>query len=663
MTTKTKPETQGQVIWKPEGKYLECRVSDFMKKQKIATWQELIDKSTKDTDWFWEESLKYMGFQWSKPYTKLMDSSKGFEWTKWFVDGKLNIIDNILDFHLEEGKTQGSRKASGPNHKALIWEGEDGKVREFTYAELSSLVSKMSTLFLNLGVKPGDAVGIFMPMVPEVVAALFACFKIGAVAVPVFSGYGFEALAARLDDCEAKVLITTDGGMRRGKLVQVKKDADEAAKSLPNLKHIVVMKHCGNEIAWSEGRDIWLDEAIKDLPEAKTNTDLEAEHPSMYLYTSGTTGKPKGTVHTHAGAMAQIAKEVGFSFDCQADDIFFWFTDIGWMMGPWEMIGVAFWGGTLMIYEGGPDYPTPARVWEMVDKHKVTTLGIGPTAVRYLRSQGEQWVEKSDLSKLRMLGSTGEPWDEDSYMWLFEKIGGSRCPIINISGGTEIVGGLLCPLPLMPLKPCSLGGPGLAMDIDVFDDNAKSLKNEIGYLVCKKPGPSMTKSFLKSDERYIDTYFAKFPGVWYHGDWAKVDDDRSWFLFGRSDDTIKVAGKRVGPGEVESALVEHKQVAEAAVIGVPHEVKGECLVCFVVLNKGETESETLGKELKEQVSQKLGAVMRPERIHVIKALPKTRSGKIVRRAIRATYLNEGKLDLSSVENPDSLSEVAKLGAK
>lgn len=663
MTTKTKPETQGQVIWKPEGKYLECRVSDFMKKQKIATWQELIDKSTKDTDWFWEESLKYMGFQWSKPYTKLMDSSKGFEWTKWFVGGKLNIIDNILDFHLQEGKSEGSRKASGPNHKALIWEGEDGKVREFTYAELSSLVSKMSTLFLNLGVKPGDAVGIFMPMVPEVVAALFACFKIGAVAVPVFSGYGFEALAARLEDCDAKVLITTDGGMRRGKLVQVKKDADEAAKSLPNLKNIVVMKHCGNEIAWSEGRDIWLDEAIKDLPEAKTNTDLEAEHPSMYLYTSGTTGKPKGTVHTHAGAMAQIAKEVGFSFDCQSDDVFFWFTDIGWMMGPWEMIGVAFWGGTLMIYEGGPDYPTPARVWEMVDKHKVTTLGIGPTAVRYLRSQGEQWVEKSDLSKLRMLGSTGEPWDEDSYMWLFEKIGGSRCPIINISGGTEIVGGLLCPLPLMPLKPCSLGGPGLAMDIDVFDENAKSLKNEIGYLVCKKPGPSMTKSFLKSDERYIDTYFTKFPGVWYHGDWAKVDDDRSWFLFGRSDDTIKVAGKRVGPGEVESALVEHKQVAEAAVIGVPHEVKGECLVCFVVLNKGETESETLGKELKEQVSQKLGAVMRPERIHVIKALPKTRSGKIVRRAIRATYLNEGKLDLSSVENPDSLSEVAKLGAK
>ncbi|MBP7860566.1 AMP-binding protein [bacterium] len=665
MTTKTESakDTHDQVIWKPEGKYLESRVSDFMRKQNVATWQELIKKSNEDTNWFWQESLEYMGFNWAKPYSKLMDMSKGFEWTKWFVDGKLNIIDNIIDFHLQDGKTLGSRKAAGKNHKALIWEGEDGATREFTYAELNTLVSKMSTLFLNLGVKPGDAVGIFMPMVPEVVAALFACLKIGAVAVPVFSGYGFEALAARLDDCEAKVLITTDGGMRRGKLVQVKKDADEAAKLLPHLKNIVVMKHCGNEINWTEGRDVWLHEAIKDLQEAKTNLELDAEHPSMYLYTSGTTGKPKGTVHTHAGALAQIAKEVGFCFDCQKDDVFFWFTDIGWMMGPWEMIGVAFWGGTLMIYEGGPDYPTPARVWEMVEHHKVTTLGIGPTAVRHLRAQGEQWIQKSDFSKLRMLGSTGEPWDQDSYMWLFEKIGQSRCPIINISGGTEVVGSLLAPLPLMPLKPCALGGPGLGMDIDVFDDNAKSLKNEIGYLVCKKPSPSMTKSFLKADDRYIETYFTKFPGVWYHGDWAKVDSEGSWFLFGRSDDTIKVAGKRVGPGEVESALVEHSQVAEAAVIGVPHEVKGECLVCFVVLNKDASESETLGKELKDLVSKKLGAVMKPERVHVVKALAKTRSGKIVRRAIRATYLNEGKLDLSSVENPDVLIEIKSLGSK
>ncbi|HEY9774026.1 MAG TPA: AMP-binding protein [Planktothrix sp.] len=649
-----KTTTSSKIIWQPKGKYLECRVADFIKLHGLRDWQQLIERSTKDIEWFWQAAVEYMGFQWSRPYEKLLDQSKGFEWAKWFVGGQLNIVENCLDWHMMAGKTAGVRTSVGKDHPALIWEGEEGAGRQLTYGELNELSGKIAALMLNLGVKPGDAVGIYMPMVPEVVAVLFGCLKIGAVAVPVFSGFGAQALAARLEDSEAKVLFTADAGKRRGKLINIKGDADEATSKVKSIEHVVVMKHCDAKIEWKEGRDIWLHEAIADLAPAATLRHLDAEHPSMYLYTSGTTGKPKGTVHTHAGALAQISKELGFAFDVQPEDVFFWVTDIGWMMGPWEMIGVTFWGGTMVIFEGAPNYPAPDRVWEVVEKHKVSTLGVSPTAIRVLRSAGDEWVEKHDFSALRLLGSTGEPWDEDSYMWFFDKVGDKRCPVINISGGTEIVGGLLVPLPVMPLKACSLGGPGLGMDIDVFNEEGKSVHNAIGHLVCKKPGPSMTKGFLKDPDRYIETYFTKFPGVWYHGDWAKVDDDSSWFLYGRSDDTIKVAGKRVGPGEVESILVEHASIAEAAVIGVPHEVKGEALVCFVVTNPNIEFCEALEKELKQLVGQRLGAVLKPEIITGIKALPKTRSGKIVRGSIRKQYLGQPVGDTASIENPDAL---------
>ncbi|HEY9786662.1 MAG TPA: AMP-binding protein [Candidatus Obscuribacterales bacterium] len=655
--------TMTDVIWQPTGAYLKCRAADFIEKHKLKDWRGLVKRSTEDTEWFWEAALDYMGFHWHKKYDQLSDSSGGFAWTKWFVNGELNIAENCLDWHMTPGKTLGARKSVGAGHPALIWEGEDGAVRKLTYGELNDLSSRVAALLLKLGVSKGDAVGIYMPMVPEVVAVLFGCFKIGAVAVPVFSGYGAQALVARLLDAEAKVLFTADGGKRRGKLIHIKDDADQAAKELPDLKHVVVMKHCANDVKWSNDRDIWFDDAVKSVSPAETVKDLPAEHSSLYLYTSGTTGKPKGTVHTHAGALAQIAKELGFTFDVQTNDTFFWFTDIGWMMGPWEMMGVTFWGGTMVICEGAPNYPNPDRVWRIVERHKVNTLGISPTAIRVLKAEDEKWIKSVDLSSLRLLGSTGEPWDHDSYMWYFNNVGQKRCPIMNISGGTEIVGGLLTPLPLMPLKPCSLGGPGLGMDIDVYDESGKSLTNAIGHLVCKKPGPSMTKGFLKDPERYIETYFSKFPGVWYHGDWAKVDEDGSWFLFGRSDDTIKVAGKRVGPGEVESVLVEHPEVAEAAVIGVPHDVKGEGLVCFVVAMPGCETSDKWRDGLRNMVGERLGSVLRPEVVHVVKALPKTRSGKIVRGSIRRKYLGEAPGDTSSIENPDALEAIGGLAVK
>jgi len=644
-----------EIIWQPSGDYLKSRVVDFMQKHDIADWQTLIQRSNQDTEWFWQAALEYMGFQWHKPYSKLMDSDKGFAWTEWFVGGELNIVSNTLDWHLEAGKVAGDRVSVGADHPALIWEGEDGRKRQYTYGELSTLSGKIAGAMLKLNVKAGDAVGIYMPMVPEVVAVLFACFKIGAVAVPVFSGFGPESLATRLNDAEAKILFTADAGKRRGKSISIKAEADQAAAMVPALEHIIVLKHCDTGANMQDGRDLWFHDLLEAASEAPTVANLSAEHPSMYLYTSGTTGKPKGTVHTHAGALAQIAKELGFAFDLQSDDVFFWVSDIGWMMGPWEMIGTTFWGATMLIYEGHPGYPEPDALWKIVDRYKVRTLGISPTLIRSLKAQGEEWVNKHDLSSLRLLGSTGEAWDQDSYMWFFDKVGKKRCPIINISGGTEIVGCLLSPLPVMPLKACSLGAPGLGMDIDVFSEEGKPVHGEIGHLICRKPAPSMTRGFLKDPDRYIETYFTKFPGVWYHGDWAKVDKDGSWFLFGRSDDTIKVSGKRVGPGEVESVLVEHSAVAEAAVIGVPHALKGECLVCFLVMMPGQTLTDEMTAELRTMVGVNLGSTLRPDTIVAVSALPKTRSGKIVRGTIKRKYLGQDAGDLSSVENPEALN--------
>lgn len=654
-------KTMTDVVWRPAGDYLKCRLTDFMQSVNVNDWRELIKRSTDDTEWFWQAALDYMGLRWFRPYTKLVDQSKGFAWTRWFVDGKVNIVDNCLEYHVRphDGKEFPNRPRCGADHKAIVFEAEDGETRTLTYGQLNEMTSQVASALKKLGIKTGDAVGIYMPMVPEVVAVLFGCLKIGAVAVPVFSGFGSEALKSRMLDAEAKILFTAYSGKRRGKTVEIKPDVDEIAGDLPDLQHVVVLERVTPTGKWKDGRDVKWSEVVEKANVNITTAPLDAEAPSMYLYTSGTTGKPKGTVHTHAGALATIAKELGFAFDVHKDDVFFWFTDIGWMMGPWEMIGVAFWGGTLVIYEGAPNFPEPDHIWQVIEKYKVTTLGISPTLVRVIRTAGDQWVDKHPMSSLRFLGSTGEPWDHDSYMWFFKHVGKERCPILNISGGTEIVGCLLQCLPLMPLTSCTLGAPGLAMDVDVFDEDGKSIRDGIGHLVCRKPAPSMTKGFLKDPNRYMETYFSKFPNTWYHGDWAKVDSEGMWYLFGRSDDTVKVAGKRIGPGEIESILVGHPDVAEAATIGVPHPVKGEGLVCFAVVRPGVKETPAFAEELIKLVAHKMGSAVKPERLHFVQALPKTRSGKIVRGSIRRKYLGEPTGDLSSVENPDALESIPK----
>ena len=638
-----------RVVWKPTKEYVvNANITRFMKKYGINDYEQLIKKSTEDIEWFWDAALEDLNIEWYKPYNKTIDDSKGIQWAKWFVGGKINIVHNCIDKHVNSDKK---------NNIAIIWENESGESKKITYEQLFIEINKFANSLKELGIKKGDRVGIYMPMVPEIVIGFLAAMKIGAISIPIFSGFGGYALAQRLDIAGAKILITADGSVRRGKTFNIKKEVDKGVESLKTLEHVIVFKRLDIDISWKEGRDIWWNQIVdKQSKECKTEV-MDSEDNSMIIFSSGTTGKPKGTVHTHGGALAQIAKELGYYFDVKEKDVFFWLTDIGWMMGPWMIIGVQNFGGTIVIFEGAPNYPNPDRLWELIDKHKITQFGISPTAIRLLMKFGDEWVNKYNLSSLRFLGSTGEPWDPDSWNWFFEKVGKKRIPIINISGGTEIVGCFLSPLPITKLKPCTLRGPGLAMDIDVFDDNGKPIRGKMGHLVAKKPAPSMTRGFWNEPDRYIDTYWSKWPNIWYHGDWAKIDEDGFWSLHGRSDDTIKVAGRRTGPAEIEAALIEHPSVSEAATIGVPDELKGEDLVCFVVLKPSYEPSEELREELKGQVIKIMGKTLKPREIMFVKDLPKTRSAKIVRRIIKATFLGEEVKDISSVENIQAIEEI------
>ncbi|MFQ5910069.1 MAG: acetate--CoA ligase [Thermoplasmata archaeon] len=640
-----------EVVWRPTSDYVDgSNIKRFMDKHGIRDYDELIDRSSSDIAWFWDAVVKDLNIEFLEPYTKVVDQSEGIEWAKWFVDGKTNIVHNCLDRHARSGKK---------DKVAVVWEGEDGEVRRMTYGEMYSQVNQLANALKGMGIGKGDTVGIYMPFVPEILAVLYAAQKIGAICIPIFSGFGSSALASRLENAESKILFTADGSYRRGKHVHIKRQADEAARKVPSLQRVVVLPRLGIDVDWNEGFDVWWDDVIKGQSDECETEMLDSEDYSFIIYTSGTTGKPKGSVHTHGGCLAQMCKEIAYYFDLKDDDLFFWLTDIGWMMGPWMIVGVMNFGGSIFMFEGAPNYPEPDRLWDMIERHRITTFGISPTAIRMFMRFGDEWVEKHDLSSLRILGSTGEPWDPESWTWFFEKVGKSRLPIINISGGTEIVGCFLSPLPITELKPCTLRGPGLGMGTDVFDDRGEPVRGRMGHLVAKNPAPSMTKGFWNDPERYIQTYWSLWDDIWYHGDWASIDEDGFWYLHGRSDDVIKVAGRRVGPSEVESTLIEHGAVSEAAAIGAPHEIKGEKVVTFVVLQPGFEPGDELREDLRNHVAGILGKVLRPDELHFVRDLPKTRSAKIVRRVIRAKFLGEDLGDLSSIENPDAIDEVSR----
>ncbi|MFX1299766.1 MAG: acetate--CoA ligase [Promethearchaeota archaeon] len=638
-----------EIVWRSSGDYqTKSNIRRFMNTHNIKTYDELIRRSTEDIEWFWDAALKDIGVEWYQPYSKVLDDSKGIEWTKWFVGGKLNIVHNILDRHVQSPRA---------NKTALIWVSETGEDRILTYAQLNEGVCKLANALKELGIGKGDPCAIYMPMVPETVMALLASYKIGAIGVPIFSGFSPDAVKMRIQDVGAKILFTADGSTRRGKQVPLKKNADSSIDGVKSIKHMIVFSRLGLKITWNKGVDLWWHDTIEGMNHSAPTTQMSSEDPAMVLYSSGTTGKPKGTVHSHAGALAQAAKEVTYYCDVKESDTLFWLSDLGWMMGPWQIVGAQHQGAAHLIYEGAIDYPKPDQLWKIIDTYKVTAFGISPTAIRYLIRLGDEWVNKHEMSTLRILGSTGEPWDDTSWLWYFNTVGRGKLPIINLSGGTEIFGCFLSPMPINDLKPRTLRGPGLGMDIDCVDDTGKSVRGDIGTLICRKPAPSMTRGFWNAPERYIETYWSTFPGIWWHGDLAQVDEDGFWFLLGRADDVIKVSSQRVGPSEIETALISHKAVSEVAAIGVPHEIKGTGIIAYVVLKSGFEISEDLREELRQFIGKKMGKPFLPEEVRFVSALPKTRSGKIVRRLIKRVYLGQAVGDLSSVENPEAFDSI------
>ncbi len=630
--------------WTPSDTYRDsANVTRLMRAHGIEDYEDLLRRSQTDIGWFWDAVVVDLGIQFFTPYRQVFDDSKGIAWTTWFAGATVNLTYNCVD-------------RQDPSARAIVWEGEDAQTRTLTFGELRRQVDRVANGLIGLGIGKGDRVGIQMPMVPEVAVAIYACAKIGAVILPIFSGFAAPAVVSRLQDAEAVALITADGFLRRGSVVPLKETADEAAAASPSVRHVIVFRRLGRDIPWTPGRDVEWASLGPDRP--LDAAKLDSEHPLMIAYTSGTTGKPKGAVHVHGGFLVKIAQEAAHQTDLHPGELLFWFTDMGWIMGPWELIGANANGAAVLFYEGAPDYPKPDRVWALVERHKVNALGISPTAIRALSPHGDDMVRSHDLSSLRILASTGEPWNPEPWRWYFEVVGGSRCPIINLSGGTEVGACFLSPTPLTPLRPCTLGGAALGMAIDVFDPDGKPLgPNQVGELVCTKPWPGMTRGIWGDPDRYMETYWSRWPDVWVHGDWASTDDEGFWYLHGRSDDTLKIAGKRLGPAEVESILVEHPDVAESAAIGVPDEVKGEKVWCYVVLKPGVQSSDQIAAALRTLVGERLGKAFRPDAVRFVSALPKTRSAKIVRRAVKAAALGTDAGDLSSLENPAALDEI------
>jgi acetyl-CoA synthetase len=641
-------EFGGAIAWRPTPEQIaHSRLLAFMKKHGLSSLDDLMARSTTDLEWFWRAVIDDLGIEFYQPYSRVIDLSPGIARPSWCVGGRMNIVHNCLEKWID---------TPTEHRPAIRWEGEEGATRTLSYGELLREVNRAADGLRALGVKPGDRVALFMPMCPELVAAFFAVIKIGGIVLPLFSGYGADAVTTRLQDAGVTVLITADGFWRRGQAVRMKEVADVAVEAAPSVEHVVVARRLGIDVSMRP-RDLRWSDLLANRDDTCTTERTGADDALMIIYTSGTTGQPKGAVHSHCGFPIKTAQDMVHCFDVHDGETMYWVSDMGWMMGPWEVFGMTLLGGTVVLYDGALDYPAPDRLWSIVERHGVNILGVSPTLIRALMKHGEDPVRAHDLSSLRILGSTGEPWNPEPWRWFFDVVGGGRLPIINYSGGTEVSGGLVSGNILTPLKPAAFAGPPPGIAADVVDDQGKPVRNQVGELVVHAPWIGMTRGFWNDSERYVQTYWSRFPGIWVHGDWAAIDEDGLWYILGRSDDTIKIAGKRLGPAEVESVLVDDPAVLEAAAIGVPDEMKGQALVCFVVLKPGSPPGAELVARLTTLVIDRLGKPLKPKAIEFVRDLPKTRNAKVMRRVIRSAYLGDDPGDLSSLENPQAVDEV------
>jgi acetyl-CoA synthetase len=607
----------------------------------IQEYETLYQRSIEDPQGFWAERAEEL--EWFEKWERVLDDSNP-PFYKWFVGGKVNIIHNALDRHVKTWRK---------NKLALIWEGEPGDMRTFSYHALHREVCKFANVLRSMGVNKGDVVTIYLPRIPEQVIAMLACAKIGAAHSVVYGGFSVEALAERIEDAQSRVLITADGGWLRGKIVPLKDTADEAMARQPTIETCIVVKRTGQEIYMEAGRDYWFHDLMA-LPIANQNCCTEAvdaEDPLFILYTSGTTGRPKGVVHTHGGYMVHVYTTLKYVFDLRDEDRWWCATDPGWITGhSYIVYGPLLLGATSFMYEGAPNYPYPNRWWRMIENYSITVLYTAPTAIRGLMRYGDAWPNRHDLSSLRLLGSVGEPINPEAWRWYYTVIGKERCPIMDTWWQTETGGFMITPLPITPLKPGSATRPFFGIEAEVVDEQGNPVPaGEEGYLVIKKPWPGMLRTILKDPERYKEQYWGKFGSMYQTGDSARKDQDGYFWIIGRMDDVIKVSGYRLGTAEVESALVAHPAVAEAAAIGLPHEVKGNAIYTYVILKAGVEKSEKLAEELRNHVAHEIGPIARPEQVTFVDSLPKTRSGKIMRRVLKARALGLPEGDVTTLE--------------
>jgi acetyl-CoA synthetase len=605
-----------------------------------AKCDQLYKSAEDDYEGFWAKEAKNL--KWFKKWTQVLDdSNKPF--FKWFTDGKTNICYNCLDVHLDSARR---------NKLALIWEGEKSEFKSYSYFALHRDVKKFANVLKSLGVKKGDRVTIYMGRIPEIVIAMLATARIGAIHSVVYGGFSVEALHERIEDSQSKVLITADGAFQRGKIVELKKISDEALQRAATVESVVVVKRTGQEINMEEGRDMWYHE-LMSLPIANNEENIEmmdSEDPLFLLYTSGTTGKPKAILHVHGGYMVGTYTTLKYVFDIHEEDRFWCAADPGWITGhSYIVYGPLLTGTTSFMYEGAPTYPYPSRWWQMIEKYGINILYTAPTAIRGLMRFGEAWPKRHDLSSLRLLGSVGEPINPEAWRWYHKVIGGEKCPVMDTWWQTETGMFMITQMPCVPLKPGSGTKPFPGLKMDILDEKGKPVKDgEEGYLVIKNPWPSMLRTIWNDKERFVEQYWSKYKGMYLTGDSAKRDEDGYYWIIGRVDDVIKVSGYRLGSAEIESALVSHAAVAEAAAIALPHDVKGNAIHAFVILRSGYERSDQLVEELRKHVGHEMGPIAKPEHIEVVESLPKTRSGKIMRRVLKAKALGVDPGNISTL---------------